>query len=389
LVVAALFAQGCGGSSPAACQAGKERCACTPSGGCDTGLTCASKICVSVGGPGGSGGAGPAGATGGAGAGGAAGVGSGGAGGSGQAGAGGSGGGSAGAGGGAAGAGTSTDANAACASFDVYCQRLNDCVPLLVTLAYGDVPGCTARFRIACVDAFKAPDTGMTAASISTCAAALPGATCEDIIYRNIPACQPKGKRANGAACGANGQCMSGYCAQGTGACGVCATLVAAGGSCLSGDDCQATLECGADGHCVTPGIAGALCDDNHPCRYGYYCTGTGSCATVKTTAGAGCVETGSCDILKGVFCNGTVCAKIMTAQGGEPCGVVNMTSVAACFAGECASGTDVNTTEGTCALLAGDGEPCGPAATPPVDCESPSRCINGRCALPSSSSCQ
>ena len=65
-------------------------------------------------------------------------------------------------------------------------------------LLYGTVDRCSARFAISCKDAVKAPDSGLTATTIAACMAALPGASCDDVIYRKVTACAIKGTRGNG-----------------------------------------------------------------------------------------------------------------------------------------------------------------------------------------------
>jgi len=52
-VATALAPAACGGSSPASCSQGTERCPCFGNSTCNSGLTCASNTCVSLGGAGG------------------------------------------------------------------------------------------------------------------------------------------------------------------------------------------------------------------------------------------------------------------------------------------------------------------------------------------------
>ena len=64
-VATALALAACGGSSPASCAQGTERCPCFGNSTCNSGLTCASNTCVNLGGAGGTtGSAGTGGATG-------------------------------------------------------------------------------------------------------------------------------------------------------------------------------------------------------------------------------------------------------------------------------------------------------------------------------------
>jgi hypothetical protein len=248
---------------------------------------------------------------------------------------------------------------------------------------YGTVEQCTTRFKISCVDAFKAPDSGLTAAAINACAAALPGATCEDLIYRKITACEIKGMRQNGGACGTNEQCQSGYCTQGDQACGVCATYVGAGADC-SQTDCEPGLVCNTGNHCVLPGGAGMNCNDSQPCKYGLYCFGN-ACATGAATAGATCADTiYACNTLKGIYCDLSVmkCANLGFAPAGDPCGQVSGKFVV-CSAGDC-SKPSTTATQGLCGSQAGDGVACDAN----TGCQDPARCVAGHCKLPSSAAC-
>src|SRR5450432_2555224 len=356
-VAAAMLAQGCGGSSPASCAVGKESCPCTPGGACDPGLTCASMKCVNLGTVDGGGTAGATGTAGGT--------------------AGGGGAGTAGASGGTA--------EAACANYGAVCQKINDCAPLVVKVGYGTVDKCIARSKLSCMDAFKAPDSGATAATIATCVAAIPAATCEDVIYRTLTACAIKGGRTNGSACGTAEQCMSGHCTNSDVMCGVCADYVGAGSACAVDEDCTPGLVCGGDLHCVTPAVAGSICNDNQPCKVGLYCR-NGSCVNGAETPGATCEPTlaVSCDILKGIYCDATLgkCANLGFAPNGDPCGSVSGKLVV-CAEGECIK-TALTDAQGLCGSLAGDGAACDATTA----CEAPARCVAGHCKLPSSAAC-
>jgi hypothetical protein len=341
-----VLSQGCGGGGGKSCDVGSESCPCTSGNICNSGLTCVSKTCVNL-----SGGAGSDG----------------------------------GAGGTTGTAGTSGSIDTACASFDAICQKLNTCAPALVKFNYGTVDECVKRFKISCLDASKAPDSGLTAATISACAAALPAATCEDAIYRKVTACEVKGGRSNGMACGTNEQCSTGHCAQADQACGVCAAFVGAGAACSVDEDCEPGLLCSNDSHCVVPGTAGGVCNTNQPCRLGLYCR-NGSCVNGAETPGTTCEPTltASCDLLKGIYCDSTVgkCANLGFAANGDPCGLVAAKFVS-CAAGECIYPT-ADATQGVCGALAGDGAACDATTL----CESPARCLSGHCKLPSSSAC-
>jgi hypothetical protein len=254
-----------------------------------------------------------------------------------------------------------------------------------VKLNYGTVERCSARFAISCKDAVKAPDSGLTATTIAACMAALPGATCDDVIYRKVAACAIKGTRSNGMACGTNEQCTTGYCSQSANACGVCSAFVAAGATCTVTEDCQPGLECSVAGRCIVPGGAGMTCSETQTCRYGHFCE-AGSCVLTAETAGETCNADllSSCNVLKGRYCNGSgVCANIGFAENGDPCGLVAAKFVA-CSKGECIYPSTV-AIEGVCKALAADGATCNDTTS----CELPAVCdAGGKCKLPSSAAC-
>jgi hypothetical protein len=345
LVAASGFvAQGCGGGGgSSACTVASEGCPCTAGGLCDNGLECKSNLCVDLGGGG------------------------------------------AGTGGGNAGTGGGQTAEQMCDAFAGYCAKLNECAPAIVKLNYGTVERCSARFAISCKDAVKAPDSGLTATTIAACMAALPGATCDDVIYRKVAACAIKGTRSNGMACGTNEQCTTGYCSQSANACGVCSAFVAAGATCTVTEDCQPGLECSVAGRCIVPGGAGMTCSETQTCRYGHFCE-AGSCVLTAETAGETCNADllSSCNVLKGRYCNGSgVCANIGFAENGDPCGLVAAKFVA-CSKGECIYPSTV-AIEGVCKALAADGVTCNDTTS----CELPAVCdAGGKCKLPSSAAC-
>jgi hypothetical protein len=339
LAVSGFVAQGCGGGgASSACTTGSEGCPCTTGGGCDPGLECKSSLCVDLGG------------------------------------------------GGAGTGGNSTDPNVACADITKYCDKLYACAPLLVNIAYGSKDVCATREKISCKDALTAPDTGLTAKSIADCGTALADATCSDVIYRLVPACQVKGKRDDGGACGTDEQCKSGHCTQNDSACGVCAPLVKAGNTCEADADCEAGLICSDDGHCVRPVAGGSACTANQPCTYGYYCNLAGSCVATTDEPGGQCAESGSCNLLLNLFCTaGKTCKSISFAANGATCGAVG-SDIVLCGGGDCAG--DPNADTGVCAARAKDGETCGSSSTNGRDCQAPATCVQGHCKTPSSSAC-
>jgi hypothetical protein len=343
-VGAGVLAQGCGGGSSKTCDVGSESCPCTTGGICNAGLTCASMTCVKLGGTGGTDG-------------------------------------------GAGGTTGATDPDVACADVSKYCQKLNECAPFLLNVLYGSVDACSTRLKISCKDAFTAPKSGLTATSIAACSAALPAATCSDVIYRKVTACQHKGTADNGVACGTDEQCKTGHCKVSTTSCSVCGDFLQAGMMCLADNDCEPGLICSDDGHCVLPGAGGTACTANQPCTYGYYCTAAGTCAATTNEPGGACVAAGSCNTLLNLFCTTTMsCKNITFVAPGETCGIVGANLVF-CSGASC-NNPDPTAVTGVCAARAKDGEACGASTANDSGCTTPAVCVAGNCKLPNSAAC-
>jgi hypothetical protein len=273
----------------------------------------------------------------------------------------------------------------ACDEIGKLCEKLNSCAPAAIKINWGDVATCTTRLKLDCVDAAKAPDTGLTFAAAQACVQAVASATCEDILYRKVAACQFKGKRMNGAGCGTDDQCQSGRCAKNDAACGVCAELAKAGNTCSAGqdEDCEPGLVCSEDRRCVLPGAAGTPCNDNQPCRFGFYCR-MGSCVAEAQEPGATCQDFEGCSLLKGLFCNPNVgkCQNLGFANAGDPCWLVNNTLTLCAGGALCEVGQGATT--GVCSAPGKDGDTCGAER----GCIEPARCLGGRCRLDNSASC-
>jgi hypothetical protein len=342
----AILAPGCGGGS--SCAAGREGCSCAPSGLCDTGLTCASKVCVNV----------PMQDAGGAGAGGAD-------------------------------AGNPMDAGAStsCPHAEAACRRYADCAPFTLTARYGDLDTCIARLQLACEDAFKVPASGLTPETSAACAAAYATASCDDFFYGKVGACHFTGARQDGEVCAFNEECASGFCIPQL-TCGICAALLPAGESCGANAECQPGLVC-AGAHCLAPSAPGAACDAQQPCGYGYYCH-AGSCAAAQETPGAACQEAGSCDGDKGLWCNTAagVCQTIGSAAPGEAC-IDGSGDEVVCAGSACVPTDPTVPNDGLCNGYVADGQLCGAGINKNVGCRWPEVCSRGRCVLPSAAICQ
>jgi hypothetical protein len=263
------------------------------------------------------------------------------------------------------------------------CDALDGCAAILVKLAYGDKTVCISRAVLSCTTDQSVPGITRTPGDLVSCAEALATASCADLEAGTYPtACAIKpGTVINGAACGADGQCASTYCAK-TDACGVCGPREAAGGDCKVDGGCQMGLAC-ANKKCVAPAGPGGDCNlPNQPCRGDLYCSPTTSKCAAKVGVGGSCADSSdACDPAKGAACINKLCATVNVAKGGEACGAVPK---AICVGGfePCS-----NLLNGICANPANDGEACGAAASG-KKCIPPATCEMGLCRLPSATNC-
>ncbi|MGH7296467.1 MAG: hypothetical protein ACRELB_16135, partial [Polyangiaceae bacterium] len=195
----------------------------------------------------------------------------------------------------------------------------------------------------------------------------------------NIPECSFQGSLADGAACNDSSQCLSGNCATsnpapgggaGSAPCGTCATAVAVGQPCATGDTCVYGSVCAASGPdyactAVSYGDVGAACDGlETECKTGLYCDaptqqcaspgGAGdaclvprscqaplTCATAAGAASPACQAPGQegapCqdaqDCAAGLSCSVATsqCAAIVWVAPGQPCGDLDVCLVGAC----------------------------------------------------------
>jgi hypothetical protein len=267
------------------------------------------------------------------------------------------------------------------------CNRVNDCAPPALPLYYVDMPTCLARVKLGCTKDQEDADITRTPAEIVACAQALPGATCDDLLAKMVPAaCQTKpGARLNGEGCGASLQCMSAHCEVTAGTCGTCAPQSAANGACTSDDGCVVGLVC-ANKKCVAPGGVGAACSDNNPCRGNLNCNkNTSMCETLQP-AGTLCGgDPGVCDVFHGAACNvfkaqaNQDCETLSVATGGNPCGIVNGGLTLCVLNNSCTA-----LVNGVCPNPAMDGQTCDSN----VHCIPPASCSNGLCRFPSVAGC-
>jgi len=282
------------------------------------------------------------------------------------------------------------------------CDQIQTCAPLFVDAAYGDLANCKTRAKLDCMNAANAPSTGALPADISTCATAAKAATCADLLNNNWPAaCAPKpGGIADGAPCGNDSQCKSGFCGldEDKEVCGVCAAKPTEGKPCVRGR-CPQGLVCSADrSTCGKPVAVGGACGATSACIAGSQCFG-GKCVANVTTEGAACDEKAgpNCEGSKGLTCLSDKCMKLTLVEAGKPCGLLNdgtkVTGLALCEKNGWCKGLDPAASKftGVCEAAAADGAACVADATymKGPGCVEPAECVGGKCTLPDAATCK
>jgi len=280
-----------------------------------------------------------------------------------------------------------------------FCSTYAKCIPLLITIGFGDSATCVSRTKQNCPAMFDAPSTSTLPDRVSKCAAEIEPLTCEAVSSATPASCIPTpGGLADGAACLDDAQCKSTWCAKNDDAmCGTCKAQPAVGGPCIDlgtkndgsiQKSCGRNLECAKD-KCAKPGVKDAVCDESQPCGLGLTCFNSKCVAAGKP--GAKCDPAGvtepACDLLQGAFCNQStkVCQAIVGAKPGESC-VFSATEIKICSAGgKCVGATP--TAPGTCVAPAADGAKCDIKAGP--DCLAPAKCVGGTCKLPDPAACK
>ena len=280
------------------------------------------------------------------------------------------------------------------ASADVanaYCNRAQSCAPAYITVSFGDVATCATRLKATLLPSMGATGVTETPAQYEACAAAVPNATCSDLLARTLPGpCQPvPGTLAAGAACAVDGQCASTHCGlPSNAACGACAELAATGSACGVDNDCQAGMTCqGTPQLCVAYGAENASCDTTHPCRPDLGCK-SGSC-TAPSPVGTACQAAAECDNLHGVFCNPLtmMCENISFAGPSSACGLVNKQLVVCTGPGSLCTGETAPSYTGSCVPYAADGAACD-ATNGPL-CNAGAVCAGGQCVVPDPTRCK
>ncbi len=264
------------------------------------------------------------------------------------------------------GGGATPMAKAAGDAANAYCARVQACAPALFAIGYGDTATCVTTFAGDLARALAAPGVTETAAQVEACATAFAQVSCGDLLGRKpVDACKPSaGTLADGAACGADGQCAGARCKVALGqVCGTCTTRAGAGAACGVDDDCGDGMLC-LVGKCAAYGVERATCDATHPCRPDLSCTG-GACGA-PGAAGAACTGNEQCGSAAGVVCNpqSKKCDTLVYGSAGAPCGFVGG-KVATCTGGSACVQIQTPSYVGKCAALAVPGAACDTANGP------------------------
>jgi hypothetical protein len=275
----------------------------------------------------------------------------------------------------------SPEFNTACSAYaNSFCRKLMECEPATVTVDFNDMATCITRKSAQCQLAVVAPGAMLTPPTLMACAGQLGVNTCENIRYKQVPACNFRGRKLDGAACADSWQCGSGICTRTRGVnCGTCARELGMNAQCGE-NDCGATLECSDNLLCQIPSDVGGACSAAQPCKAGTYCAGNQCAAQVEVANGA-CPVNAACAGHKGFACVQQQCQPIQYARTGQACGMGN--SILCQGSSEC-SIAQGNT--GTCSGVALDNQACGGAAG--SSCLAPAECMGGFCKIPVGAEC-
>lgn len=279
-----------------------------------------------------------------------------------------------------------------------FCDVYEKCLPVFISIGFGDKATCLSRTQKGCPATLDAPGTSANPNKISTCASSVKNLSCEAIVASTPAACVPDpGTLTDGAACSDDAQCKSTWCGKADDSfCGKCTPLSKDGAACTTfttatgatSKRCSRGLSCQKD-MCITPKTSGATCSETSDCGFGLACF-NGKC-TLGGKVGAKCDPEGKtevgCDFLQGAVCNPMtkVCQEIAKANVGQPCGLVGSEYRVCTAGGKCV--TPMGMTTGTCLAPAIDGGACDPDKGP--DCLAPAKCINKVCKLPDPTLCK
>jgi hypothetical protein len=286
-------------------------------------------------------------------------------------------------GGGAADAG---NADRACADYvAAFCGRYKACSNYWFLRQYGDDATCQARNLIGCAGQFAARGTTWTPAGLEACVAAIPTASCQELIMLNrLPAaCTPApGTLAMGESCAVDAQCQGQVCLfGGFGSCGTCQTVSPVNSICVDSSECAAGTVCAGSsspGSCTTYAAEGGSCN-GVPCAPWLLCQ-NGVCGKPEGVGGTCSSDPNAldpCDNFGGILCDSTMMKCV--APVPDP-------TNQSCAGGSICSASYSCATDGSCIPPIKEGDDCAVLSGP--SCLAPSRCDNGICTLPDPARC-
>lgn len=279
----------------------------------------------------------------------------------------------------AAGCGSATVESACAAYAKAFCAKSFECSSFVAELAYADQADCEASAPDACVP-FLGLEDAASPDAVTTCANAYQATSCDDLFQGLLPdSCVLKGLRADGDSCSSGIQCQTGACEFGTGECGVCTKIAAAGEACPMGAPCERGTYCSQDEICTKFGAKGDNCGSGQLCNGSLACVG-GKCVDRGKEGDPCTVEESVCSIFTdGLVCDPEtlVCKAVSTANVGEDCGLVDGEFVV------CAQATCV---QGKCVARLAEGAECG--GMDQADCDVNLDCVEGKCTTVEPAEC-
>jgi hypothetical protein len=243
---------------------------------------------------------------------------------------------------------------------------------------YGGTAAMSNRFTIRFAWESSLPDTGMTIQGLLDCANAFAQFPCADFLtWTMVPAaCSFKGARANGAACLAGSQCVTGYCNTPDFTCGVCADMPIVGAPCKTNQQCAPGQACAGADHCYVPQRSLGPCTDTETCEFGHTCI-NGVCQANATSVGAPCnPAVGNPYCTTDLMCNGSTntCAGRGYAVAGQKCGWIGGSYYTCVYSSSCPSNQ-------ICPAAPVAGSVCNEANN--QYCAWPDKCMGGVCVAP------
>jgi hypothetical protein len=285
-----------------------------------------------------------------------------------------------------------------------------------------------ARAPASCKRALTASGVTTKPSDLDACSAVLEKRTSCEATLDSPAECEPKpGTRGDGAGCGTDAQCKSGYCKIGvtqvtTGdvtlnqpdACGSCTATVAENAACSgTSDRCVAGYQC-LSGKCLKVAVAdvgGACGNQTTVCNDALLCDNLTRKCVARKSSGADCGGNYECEpplacvankcdarVLEGGACSSTAstssteCArKLFCDEATQTCVKYQLVKAgAACTPTSICEPLGIACPESaTCPVVAGDGEACDVGPSAARACNEGATCRDGKCVLDDPNTCK